>query len=139
MNDTPKPNSIVDSIVAEIVPLIKQWDDAAAIEPEKFVRNLLNSHQVNEMHEALIDVAYQFGNTLMRKNRRHISTGGLSTLENIFERLNWDDPHDVHDATEECACQIDGCKAWSTAGWHIGGVYKRVCSEHLQEAFKNRD
>jgi len=44
----------------------------------------------------LTDMCYQFGayDHLDRSNKRILSTGGLSILEEAFDYLGWDDPHE---------------------------------------------
>jgi hypothetical protein len=47
-------------------------------------------------------------------------TGGLSTLEDAFDLLGWDDPHPVPDM----ACDEPGCSKQGTCGWPSENGYR---------------
>jgi hypothetical protein len=85
--------------------------------------------EVNEMREFARDVAYQFGYYCQNGGRLHITHGGLSTLEQAFDILGWDDPHPV----PECECEIDGCHEHATRGAPTADGYKRMCGRHCRE------
>jgi len=69
-----------------------------------------DSDMADVLHEALVDMVYQFAYRGMQDNKRIFMTGGLSALEGAFYVLGWDDPHFVGD---EHGCEIAGCERWS--------------------------
>ena len=83
------------------------------------------------------DVAYQFGNYVQHAGRLHITTGGLSVLEEAFGILGWDDPHHV----PELECDEEDCYERATCGVKTKTGYKVVCSKHYREEMgeKNDD
>lgn len=53
------------------------------------------------LRETLDGMAWQFGIVTERDGKEHIGTMGLSSLEDAFEVLGWDDPHPFpEEATE---------------------------------------
>ena len=80
-----------------------------------------------DMREFARDVAYQFGYYCQNGGRLHITHGGLSTLEQAFDILSWENPHPV----PECECEIDGCHEHATCGTPTADGYKRVCGKHF--------
>lgn len=84
------------------------------------------------MREACEGMAWQFAYRGTRRGKLIVYTGGLSALEDAFAALGWDDPHFVDE--EDNACEISGCDEWATAGQIWGGLYLRVCSDHLHAA-----
>ncbi len=85
--------------------------------------------EVDDMRAFAKDVAYQFGYYCQNKGRLHITHGGLSTLEEAFDILGWDNPHPV----PECECEITGCHEHATCGMPTKDGYKRMCSKHCLE------
>ena len=85
--------------------------------------------EVAEVKEFASDVAYQFGYYGQKGGRLCITAGGLSTLEQAFDILGWDDPHPV----PECECEIDGCHEHATCGAPTADGYKRMCGKHCRE------
>lgn len=85
------------------------------------------------LREALEDMCHQFaywGNP-------GLSTGGLSTLEDAFDVLGWDDPHPCPRQT----CDEPGCAGRVTCGWptrlggtSVNGGYRRTCGPHMRAA-----
>lgn len=84
---------------------------------------------VDDMREFAKDVAYQFGYYCQNRGRLHITHGGLSTLEEAFDILGWENPHPV----PECECEIDGCHEHATCGAPTNDGYKRMCGKHCRE------
>ena len=78
------------------------------------------------------DVAHQFGYYCQNGGRLHITHGGLSTLEEAFDILGWENPHPV----PECECEVDGCHEHATCGTQTKDGYKRVCGKHFVELQK---
>lgn len=89
---------------------------------------------VDDMKEFARDVAYQFGYYCQNSGRLHITHGGLSTLEEAFDILGWENPHPV----PECECEIDGCHEHATCGATTNDGYKRMCGRHCRELRKER-
>lgn len=58
-----------------------------------------------------------------------ISSGGLSTLEDAFEILGWDDPHPLPEG-DPARCDEPGCGAASSSGWPSPSGYRHTCHEH---------
>ena len=85
---------------------------------------------INEWREALEDMCHQFAYHSETKNGPALSTGGLSTLENAFSLLGWDDPHLVPDGK----CDALGCQKWATCGTPTPDGYKRLCYDHFKVA-----
>lgn len=82
-----------------------------------------------DSREFASDVAYQFGYYCQNGGRLHITHGGLSTLEEAFDILGWENPH----AVPECECEIDGCHEHATCGAKTNDGYKRMCGRHCRE------
>ena len=89
--------------------------------------------EVDEMREFAQDVAYQFGYYCQNGGRLHITHGGLSTLEQAFDILGWNNPHPV----PECECEIEGCHKHATCGAPTNEGYKRMCGRHCRERRTN--
>jgi hypothetical protein len=89
--------------------------------------------EVDDMREFAKDVAYQFGYYCQNGGRLHITHGGLSTLEEAFDILGWENPHPV----PECECEIDGCHEHATCGAPTADGYKWMCSKHCLERRNN--
>ena len=89
-----------------------------------------------ELKEALESMIFQFGYRGVKKNKPMIWTGGLSTLEEAFDVLGWDDPHYLPE--QGYTCEVIGCMEQDTAGTHWGDnkLYLRLCYEHSAQAFK---
>jgi hypothetical protein len=78
------------------------------------------------------DVARQFGYWIAG-DVGGLTAGGLSTLEEAFAILGWDDPHPVPDRRcDEPGCMADGTMGWPTrpGGTGLNGGYRRTCFEH---------
>lgn len=73
------------------------------------------------------DVIRQFGYHGSVDGRPAYTAGGLSTLEEAFRIVGWDDPHPA----PECECEEDGCHEWATGGRPTPDGYKRLCSKHF--------
>jgi hypothetical protein len=83
------------------------------------------------LRAALEDAARQFG--YWSDKAGGVGTGGLSTLENIFDLLGWEDPHPLPDRRcDEPGCMEDGTMGWPTrpGGTGPNGGYRRTCFEH---------
>lgn len=83
--------------------------------------------EVADMKEFAEDVVRQFGCYCHKGGRLHITHGGLSTLEQAFDILGWENPHPV----PECECEIEGCHEHATCGVPTADGYKRVCGKHM--------
>lgn len=62
-------------------------------------------------------------------------TGGLSTLEDAFDALGWDEPHPYpEDRCDEKDCMKQATCGWPTrpGGTGLNGGYRRTCSDHWQ-------
>ena len=106
------------------------WADAY----EKFADDVeaepaVDAVEVEEIRDFAKDVVYQFGYYCQNKGRLHITHGGLSTLEQAFDILGWENPHPV----PECECEIDGCHEQATCGAKTNDGYKRMCGRHYLE------
>lgn len=73
------------------------------------------------------DVIRQFGYHGSVNGRPAYTAGGLSTLEEAFRIVEWDDPHPA----PECECQEEGCHEWATGGRPTPDGYKRLCGRHF--------
>lgn len=73
------------------------------------------------------DVIRQFGYHGSVNGRPAYTAGGLSTLEEAFRIVEWDDPHPA----PECECEEDGCHEWATSGRPTPNGYKWLCSRHF--------
>lgn len=84
------------------------------------------------LREFAEDVAYQFGYWVAGKTGG-LTAGGLSTLEEAFAILGWEDPHPVPDRRcDEPGCMEDGTMGWPTrpGGTGLNGGYRRTCFAH---------
>lgn len=72
------------------------------------------------------DVIRQFGYHGSVNGRPAYTAGGLSTLEDAFRVVGWDDPHPA----PECECEEEGCHEWATGGRPTPDGYKWLCSKH---------
>ena len=87
---------------------------------------------MSKYKEALESMVFQFGHRGTSDNKPMIWTGGLSTLEEAFDVLGWDDPHFLPE--EGYTCEIKGCINANTCGSTWGGYYLRLCSDHYRES-----
>lgn len=123
----------IESLNITVAGKLARWNDA-----KHSVLRIIDEQpdvdavEVEEMREFAQDVAYQFGYYCQNGGRLHITHGGLSTLEQTFDILGWDDPHPV----PECECEIDGCHEHATCGTPTKDGYKRVCGKHFTELQK---
>lgn len=118
-HDSLKPryiSKLVDAEIADIQDIIDEQPTEVSVE-------------VGEMREFARDVAYQFGYYCQNGGRLCITHGGLSTLEQAFDILGWENPHPV----PECECEIDGCHEHATCGALTNDGYKRMCGRHYRE------
>ena len=91
--------------------------------------------EAEDMKAFAKDVAYQFGYYCQNEGRLHITHGGLSTLEQAFDILGWENPHPV----PECECEIDGCHEHATCGAPTNDGYKRMCGRHCRERIEEAE
>ena len=87
------------------------------------------------LRAALEDMVRQFA--YWTESAGGIWTGGLSTLEDAFVVLGWDDPHPLPDRR----CDEPGCMKDATCGWPTrpggtgpNGGYRRTCGDHMRAA-----
>lgn len=73
------------------------------------------------------DVIRQFGYHGSVNGRPAYTAGGLSTLEEAFRIVEWNDPHPA----PECECQEEGCHEWATGGRPTPDGYKWLCGRHF--------
>ena len=63
-----------------------------------------------------------------------LMTGGLSSNEEAFEALGWDDPQPM----PSMRCDEPGCMKQATCGWPTrsggGKGYRRTCGPHMEAA-----
>jgi hypothetical protein len=64
-----------------------------------------------------------------------LTTGGLSALEEAFDSLGWDDPHQL---PKELLCDEPDCGERSTCGFPTDKGYRRTCGEHYRAALGTR-
>lgn len=92
--------------------------------------------EINRLTDSLSefaeDVIRQFGYW----TNGGMSAGGLSTLEDAFAILGWEDPHPMPDMR----CDEPGCMEQATVGTprvagRIGGEYRRTCHQHRPEGW----
>jgi hypothetical protein len=76
------------------------------------------------LRESLEDMVRQFAH--WSDGAGGLWTGGLSTLEDAFDLLGWEDPHPVPDMR----CDEPGCMAQGTCGWPGATGYRRTCGTH---------
>jgi hypothetical protein len=88
---------------------------------------------VTREREIIEDAAYQFA--YWSDGVGGLTTGGLSTLEEIFDYLGWDDPQPI----PELRCDESECMQRATTGWPTrpggtgpNGGYRRTCFDHNQ-------
>jgi hypothetical protein len=86
------------------------------------------------LREFAEDVVRQFG--YWSESAAGYTAGGLSTLEEAFAILGWDDPHPV-EADDPNRCDERKCRRQSSTGWPtrpggtgLNGGYRRTCHEH---------
>ncbi len=87
--------------------------------------------------DALESMVWQFGYRGVGNGKPIIWTGGLSALEEAFEALGWDDPHDLPE--EGCTCDVVGCLEPDTCGMHWAkgdDMYLRLCSKHAEDSWE---
>lgn len=77
------------------------------------------------LREFAEDVARQWGYVA----NGQITAGGLSTLEDAFAILGWDDPHPL-DEGDPAVCDEPGCGKAASSGWPSPSGYRRTCHEH---------
>jgi hypothetical protein len=109
--------------------LLAEYDRVHIGEPGKARKLIEDAPAVDEVREFAQEVAYQFGYYCQNGGRLHITHGGLSTLEQAFDILGWDNPHPV----PECECEIEGCHEHATCGAPTADGYKRMCGRHYRE------
>lgn len=80
-----------------------------------------------EIKEFAEDVIRQFGYHGSVNGRPAYTAGGLSTLEEAFGIVGWDDPRPA----PECECEEDGCHEWASSGRPTPDGYKWLCSRHF--------
>lgn len=85
----------------------------------------------SRVRAALEGLAWQFAVRGSGPDGLTLSTGGLSALEDAFAALGWTDPQPVPDAG--LACDVPGCRRWSTSGRATASGYQRVCDQHDRE------
>jgi len=73
---------------------------------------------------ALEDMVWQFA---YKNDKGQIHTGGLSVLENAFDVLDWDEPHNAPDSM---LCDEPGCKQFISCGFPTESGYRRTCGKH---------
>lgn len=93
------------------------------------------TERIDKLEELVEDVCFQFGHSTTIKSHAAISSMGLSTLEDCFDILSWDNPHLI----PECECDIVGCYLRTSGGHNTweDGPYVRVCSKHSIEVTHN--
>ena len=85
------------------------------------------------LREFAEDVARQWGYV----SGGAISTGGLSTLEDAFEILGWDDPHTLPEG-DLAVCDEPGCGNSAGSGWPSPGGYRHTCHIHTDFHLERR-
>lgn len=83
--------------------------------------------EIERLKESVLDMVIQFGYYSKVHGRLHITTGGLSALENAFSGLGWEDPHPY----PQGECEYPKCHAHATCGTPTKDGYKHVCGEHF--------
>ncbi len=84
-----------------------------------------------ELEDCLIDMCYQFAHKGISDGKACLSSMGLSTLEDAFIVLGWNDPN--FDIPEECLCEVKECQRWMK-GWVSDEVgHYRVCDVHEKD------
>lgn len=111
------------------------WTESRAADVRAFLikQPKVDAVPMDDMKEFAEDVVYQFGYYGQYNGRLHIGHGGLSTLEEAFDILGWDNPHPV----PEFECEIDGCHEHATCGAPTSDGYKRMCGKHYAERRTN--
>ena len=106
-----------------VLPRLKPWQGDPAGEPGELGTAGLET----AYREFAEDVIRQFGYHGSVNGRPAYTAGGLSTLEEAFRIVEWDDPHPA----PECECEEDGCHEWATSGRPTPNGYKWLCSRHF--------
>jgi hypothetical protein len=87
------------------------------------------------LHDLALEVATQFGywGHSVTDGKSGLYHGGLSTLEEVWEILGWDDVQ----PQPELECDEPGCDDRATTGWPTrpggtgpNGGYRRTCGAH---------
>ncbi len=81
----------------------------------------------SELREALENMCYQFA--YWSDSVGGIWTGGLSTLEDAFFTLGWENPHPI----PGMRCDFKGCMSQATCGTPTKNGYKSLCGKHLDD------
>ncbi len=89
--------------------------------------------QLDEMREALEDLTRQFA---FRNDRGQEHTGALSALEQAFDVLGWDDPHDCEPWQ---VCDEPDCKRPVTCGTPTPKGYRHTCGTHAPGSQGRKD
>ena len=80
--------------------------------------------EIERVTAALESMVWQFA---YRSDHGTLYTGGLSALEDAFEVLDWEDPHEVDPSN---LCDEPGCRRFPTCGTLTPGGYRSTCSVH---------
>jgi hypothetical protein len=83
--------------------------------------------EIKALRDTVRNLIIQFGSY---NNKGGIGTSGLSALEDAFDALGWDDPHEIPEMT----CDEPGCKKHITCGWPSPIGYRRTCGDHYRAA-----
>ena len=89
------------------------------------------SDEVEALRDALEGMARQ--HSYWSDTVGGIHTGGLSSLEDAFEALGWEDPQPLPDRRcDEPGCMKEGAMGWPTrpGGTGPNGGYRRTCWDH---------
>ena len=86
-----------------------------------------------EIKEALENMVLQHGFRSVVDGKPIIRTGGMSELEDAFEALGWNDPHELPE--EGNTCEVAGCMREDACGVSWGNAYLRLCNKHYQASW----
>ena len=91
----------------------------------------MKAETVLRLRQALESMVTQFGFRGVKDKKPVIHTGRLSALEEAFEALDWDDPHELPENGH--TCEVEGCMEADICGTHWAGLYLHLCREHSKQ------
>ena len=110
------------------------------VDPEQLIEDInrvesVDTFQTEEILEFAESVIRQFAYKIKINGHCAFTAGGLSTLEEAFCIVGWDDPK----MAPESECEAEGCHEWATCGMPTPDGYKFLCSKHRKMYQKNAE
>ena len=117
-----------EALIDWLMPYVQM---SKMVDPEQLIADIkgmesIDTFKTEEVLEFAENVIRQFSYRTKMNGHCAFTAGGLSTLEEAFSIVGWDDPK----MTPESECQEVGCHEWATGGMPTPDGYKFLCSKH---------